>query len=99
MVVVLMAVFMLKTPEPISEISFSCQAGIAYYSHCPIDGSKANLRIFLSDQLVKVADGGVALGIQENIEDLLSLFAVEHAAIFQVLSEDGFFGFHSCFDG
>jgi hypothetical protein len=88
MVMVLMLVFMLETLDAISEISLSCQAGVAYDSHCPVHSSKTNPWMFLSDKLIKVGNRWMFLHLQEYVEDFLSLFAVEHTLVFQVLPED-----------
>ena len=90
MVMVLMLIFMLKTLDPISKISLSCQAGVAYCPHRPIHSSKTNLWIFLSDKLVKVINRRMPLSLQEYIQDLLSPFTVVHTRVFQILPENNF---------
>jgi len=88
MIMLLMPVFVLKTPGPISKIDFSCKAGVGYYIHRPIHSSEANLWIFLSDKLMKVIDRQMPFRLEEYIEDLLSLFAVEHPLAFDILPEN-----------
>ena len=41
-----MFVFVLETPDAAPEISFSCQPCATDYFHCPVYGSKADLRVF-----------------------------------------------------
>ena len=67
MVMVLMFVFMLKTPGAVSKIGLSCQAGVAYYPHRPVHSSKTNPWIFPSDKLVKVINRQMLLRLQEYI--------------------------------
>ena len=88
MTMLLMLVFVLKTPDPISKIDFSCKAGVGYYIHRPIHSSKTNLWSFLSDKLMKVINRQMPLRLQEYIQDLLSLFAVEHPLAFDILPEN-----------
>ena len=82
-----MLVFVLESPDTTLEISFSCQPCIADYFHCPVYGGKADLGVFLSDQVVKVVNRGMMLGLEEYVQNLLSLFAAEHAVVSKVLPE------------
>ena len=87
MVMVLMLVFVLEAFGAIPEVGLSCQPRVAYYLHCPVHGSKAGSRVFLSGQVVKVGNCGVFLGTEEYIQNLPALFAVEHAVFFKMLPE------------
>lgn len=82
-----MLVFVLEAPEAIPEISLSCQPCVAYNPHCPVYGGKADFGVFLSDQIVKVINRGMSLGLKEYVQDLLSLTAMEHAVVSNVLAE------------
>jgi len=88
-VMVPMLVFVFEAPEAIPEISLSCQPCIAYYPHCPVYGGKADFGVFLSDHIVKVINRGMSLGLEEYVQNLLSLFAAEHAVVSKVLVEYG----------
>jgi len=77
-----MFVFVLETLDAISKTNYSCQSGLRYYSHCPVYGRKTNLGIFVSDKIVKVVNRKVFFRLQEHIQDLLPLFAVEHTIFF-----------------
>jgi hypothetical protein len=90
MIVVLMFVFVLEVSGTASEISLSCQPGIADYLHCPVYCGKADLGVFLSDQVVKIIDCGVFFRLEEYVQNLLSLFAAEQAIASKVLSEYDF---------
>lgn len=90
MVVVLMFVFMLKVSDTAPEISLSRQPSITDHPHRPIYGGKADLGVFFSDQIVKVINRGVFLRLEEYIQNLLSLFTIEHTVASKVLSEYGF---------
>jgi len=72
-----MLVFVFKAPDPISKIGLSCQAGGAYYFHRPVYSSKTDFWIFLSNEFVKVPNCGMFFCLQEYVEDLLPLLAVE----------------------
>ena len=89
MIVVLMLVFVLEASDAAPEISFSCQPGTADYPHRPVHGGKADSGVFLSDQMVKVVDSGVFLGLEKYVQDLFSLMAVEQAVVSKVFSEYG----------
>lgn len=88
MVMVSMFVFVLEASDAPSEIGLSCQPCVTYYPHCSVYGSKADLGVFFSDQIVKVVNRGVFLRLEEYVQNLLSLFATEHAVVFKVLPED-----------
>jgi len=86
MVMVLM--FVLVALDAIPEADLTRQSCIVYYLHRTIYGSKADFGVFLFDQIIKVINRRVMLGLEEYVQDLLSLFATEHAVVFKVLSED-----------
>jgi hypothetical protein len=87
MIVVLMFVFVLVAFDAIPEIDFSCQTCVAYNLHRTIYGGKADFRVFSFDKIVKVINREVSLGLEEYVQDLLSLFAVQHAVFFKILTE------------
>ena len=88
MIVVLMPIFMLKSSDAVSKIHFPCQPGIAYYLHRPIDGGQADPGMSFFDEFVKLFNRRMPLGLQEYIQNLLTLFAVEHAFVFEILPEN-----------
>ena len=74
MVMVSMFVFVLEASDAPSEIGLSCQPCVTYYPHCSVYGSKADLGVFFSDQIV---NRGVFLRLEEYVQNFLLLFAVQ----------------------
>jgi hypothetical protein len=88
MIMVLMTIFMLKSPETVSKISLSCQTGLAYYSHRPVHSSKADPGVFFFYKLVEITYCRMPFGLQKYIQNLLSLSAIEHPGFFEILPEN-----------
>jgi len=89
MVVLPMFVFVLKTLDAIPKTNCSCQPCIRYCFHCPVHSGKTYFGVFFSDKVIKVVNRKVFFGLEEYIQDLLSLFAVEHTVFFKILTEYG----------
>ena len=94
MIVVLVFVFVLVAFGAAAEIDLSRQSSIAYYLHRTIYGGKADFGVSFFNQIVKVIDRGVLLGLEEYVQDLLSLFAVQLPVFSEVLTEYGLCRLH-----
>jgi len=84
-----MLVFVLKTLDPVSKTNRSCQACLSYCLHCSVYSGKSDFRVFFSDKIVKVVNRKVFFGLEEYIQNLLSLLAVQHAISSKILTEYG----------